>query len=147
MPAGIHQVIRESVRLFDLYPAVPEGITSAEDVRRFWNDPKDQAVLDTIWEWMCDADFVGQQEVANGRLTRADLRSLFDAELPHSHWGGLGHSTYGTDKPEIRGLLLAFVLGRAQGRVIPPLFVDFLGWMSEEGWDEFGMSGAATDSA
>lgn len=137
--SAIHQVIYHSVRLAERYPAIPHGLSSPDDVQRFWKDPEDQFVLDVVWRWIEDAGHIAAQSIEEGQLSQTDVRSLFERELPHAQWEGL-IETYTVWKPEIRGLLLAIELGRARGRKLPKLFADFLSWLREQGYNRLGKS-------
>jgi len=132
--SAIHKVIYHSVRLAELYPAIPQGLSSPEDVQRFWTDPEDQFVLDAVWRCIEDAGYIAAQSIQERQLSQTDVRSLFEREVPRAQWKGL-IEMYTIRKPEIRGLLLAIELGRAQGRKIPKLFVDFLHRPRDQGYN------------
>lgn len=137
--SAIHQVIYHSVRLAERYPAIPLGLSSPDEVRRFWKDPEDQFVLNAVWRWIEDAGYIAERSTGQGQLSQTEVRSLFERELPKVQSTWLVE-TYRVWKPEIRGLLLALELGRVQGRSLPGLFADFLIWMQEQGYNKVGKS-------
>ena len=120
--SAIHQLIKHCVALGRIYPEIPVGIVSRTDVDRLWLDPEHKFMLLPIRDWMWDLDSIVRQYHETGELSDADVKSIVDAELPTAKWGGgvAGITTYSTTKPEIRGLLLAATVIRAEDRTDSP---------------------------
>lgn len=140
MRSAVHQIVRHSVQIAGEYPEVPAAVVSPADVEKFWSDPEHKFMLIPIREWMRDADAVAREYLEEGILSDADLRSIVDAELPRARWGGgpAAIVTYAVHRPEIRGILSAAALIRAQDGELPPFMGRMIGWIRDEGWSDHG---------
>ena len=135
---AVHELVRVCCRLGQLYPAVPRGLRTRDDVQRFWRDPHHRFVLDDVEFVARDASFIVEDQLRKHNLGKDELRHIVDRELPHAFWVGLGIATYSPGKPEIRGILLALALLRARGSDIPNLLLELEQWFQEEGWAHYG---------
>ncbi|HEX8843746.1 MAG TPA: hypothetical protein VF791_03835 [Pyrinomonadaceae bacterium] len=136
---SIHQVLAQCCELYKLYPAIPRQLRNEHDLRKFLTDPEHLFIIGSVAEGMRSANYLAEEFFRKGLLTRGDIRQIIDMELPHSNWAGLA-VTYSVHKPEIRGLLLAFMMLKAHGLEIPKLFQQIQSWFLEDGWDEHGLA-------
>ncbi|MEX1025026.1 MAG: hypothetical protein WD226_08105 [Planctomycetota bacterium] len=137
--SAAHQIVFHSTRLGLLYQAIPHNVTSADDVRRFWIDIHHTFILDTVWEWFIDADQIVADLVKQETLGHDEIQRLIDGELRTADWAGI-FITYSVWSPEVRGLLLALTLGRAQGRTVPSLIENFATRLTQQGYSQWGTS-------
>lgn len=135
--SGVHQLLYHCTRLCERYPAIPRNLGTVDELERFWIDPRDKFILDAVWDWAVDVSKTTQALRDSKDLEQSEVRKVIDEELPHSLWGG-SLRTYRVFSPEIKGLLLAAIMFKAQGKSLPGVLDRLLSWIDEDGWDEYG---------